>query len=129
MPPSKPITILIVDDDDKVRRALEMILDHSGYRVIPAKTGREGVELAGSMNPDLILMDVLMPEIDGLEAISRIRQLPRGDQIPIMLLSVLGQEAEAQEKGRALGLCDCLVKPIMIDDLRERIEACLRDTP
>jgi CheY-like chemotaxis protein len=122
----KPPAILVVDDDLQVRRAMEIMLGHSGYRILLAESGEEAIERVASSLPDLVLMDVMMPEMDGYEATERIRQLPGGDQLPIIFLSVLGGEAESKARGLALGICDCIAKPVKMHDLRRRIEACLQ---
>ncbi len=122
-------TILIVDNDLQVRRAIELILRYSGYHVVMAESGPEGIKKASSLQPDLILMDVMMPEMDGFETIRRIRQLSECDHIPIILLSVLGNQAEARVKGESVGVCDCIAKPVKVDELRDRIDACLKSKP
>lgn len=118
--------ILVVDDDLQVRRAMEILLGHSGYRVLLAESGQEAIERVTSSFPDLILMDVMMPEMDGYTATERIRHLPGGDQVPIIFLSVLGGEAESKARGLALGICDCIAKPVKVHELRRRIEVCLQ---
>jgi CheY-like chemotaxis protein len=118
--------ILVVDDDLQVRRAMEIMLGHSGYRVLLAPSGQEAIERVASSLPDLVLMDVMMPEMDGYQATERIRQLPGGDDLPIIFLSVLGGEAESEARGLALGVCDCIAKPVKIHELRRRIEECLK---
>jgi CheY-like chemotaxis protein len=117
--------ILVVDDDPQVQRAMEIMLGHSGYRVLLAGSGQEAIDRVASSRPDLVLLDVMMPEMDGYETTEHIRQLPGGDQLPIIFLSVLGGEAESKARGLALGICDCIAKPIKMHDLRRRIEACL----
>jgi CheY-like chemotaxis protein len=117
--------ILVVDDDLQVRRAMEIMLGHSGYRVLLAGSGQEAIERVASSLPDLVLMDVMMPEMDGYQATERIRGLPGGDELPIIFLSVLGGEAQSKARGLALGICDCIAKPVKVQDLRRRIENCL----
>jgi DNA-binding response OmpR family regulator len=117
--------ILVVDDDLQVQRAMEIMLGHSGYRVLLAGSGQEAIDRISSSRPDLVLLDVMMPEMDGYETTRRIRELAGGDQLPIIFLSVLGGEAESKARGLALGICDCIAKPVKMNDLRRRIEACL----
>ena len=126
MGPSEQITILVVDDDERVRRAVEIILHHSGYQVVPTASGQEAIDLTSSIKPNLVLMDVMMPFMDGLETIRRIRELPEVGQVPVILLSVIGEEDEAKQKGEELGVCDSIAKPVKIEVLRARIEACLQ---
>jgi DNA-binding response OmpR family regulator len=121
----RPPVILVVDDDLQVQRAMEIMLGHSGYRVLLAGSGQEAIDRISSSRPDLVLLDVMMPEMDGYEATKRIRQLPGGEELPIIFLSVLGGEAESKARGLELGICDCIAKPVKMNDLRRRIEACL----
>jgi DNA-binding response OmpR family regulator len=121
----RPPVILVVDDDLQVQRAMEIMLGHSGYRVLLAGSGQEAIDRVASSRPDLMLLDVMMPEMDGYETTRRIRELAGGDQLPIIFLSVLGGEAESKARGLALGICDCIAKPVKMQDLRRRIEACL----
>jgi DNA-binding response OmpR family regulator len=126
----RPPVILVVDDDLQVQRAMEIMLGHSGYRVLLAGSGQEAIDRVASSRPDLMLLDVMMPEMDGYETTRRIRELAGGDQLPIIFLSVLGGEAESKARGLALGICDCIAKPVKMQDLRRRIEACLEpDVP
>ncbi len=117
--------ILIVDDDEKNRKLLRVILQHQGYETIEAKNGREAVNMAIENIPDLILMDIRMPVMDGLEAIRLLRSETSVSKIPVIVLtsSVIQQEREKiiSESG-----CDgYITKPIDIQKFIETIKKYL----
>src|SRR5713226_6520981 len=115
-------TILVVDDEPQIRRVLRATLSSRGYVIIDAKTGEEGIELVRKDKPDLVLLDVNMPGMGGLEACREIR---RGSNAPIIMLTVRNAE---RDKVAALdaGADDYVVKPFSIEELLARIRAALR---
>jgi two-component system KDP operon response regulator KdpE len=115
-------TILVVDDEPQIRRVLQATLSSSGYDVIEAKNGQEAVEMVIRERPALILMDVNMPGMSGLEACSKIRM---SFSVPIIMVTVRNSE---QDKIHALdsGADDYVVKPFTIGELLARIRAALR---
>jgi two-component system KDP operon response regulator KdpE len=115
-------TILVVDDEPQIRRVLQATLSSSGYDVIEAKNGQEAVEMVIRERPALILMDVNMPGMSGLEACSKIRM---SCSVPIIMVTVRNSE---QDKIHALdsGADDYVVKPFTIGELLARIRAALR---
>ena len=115
-------TILVVDDEPQIRRVLRATLSGNGYEVTLAKDGQEAVEMVVREHPDLILLDVNMPGMNGLEVCSKIRSSFSG---PIIMLTVRNSE---QDKVRALdsGADDYVVKPFTIGELLARIRAALR---
>ena len=115
-------TILVVDDEPQIRRVLQATLSSSGYDVIEAKNGQEAVEMVIRERPALILMDVSMPGMSGLEACSKIRM---SFSVPIIMVTVRNSE---QDKIHALdsGADDYVVKPFTIGELLARIRAALR---
>jgi CheY-like chemotaxis protein/MinD-like ATPase involved in chromosome partitioning or flagellar assembly len=117
--------ILVVDDDQAVLRLVKLILCRAGYQVITVTTGEEGVQRVSTEKPDLVLMDVMMPGIDGFEATRHIRRLPEGRHIPIIFLSALDQ-TEAKIKGLRIGGQDYIIKPVKAGELLARIEVHLR---
>jgi two-component system, OmpR family, KDP operon response regulator KdpE len=116
------LRILIVDDETPIRRYLRVALGAQGYAVLEAATGEEALEAAVSGRPDLIILDLGLPDIDGVEVARRLREW---SQIPIIILSV--REGE-QDKIAALdaGADDYLVKPFGTGELMARIRAVLR---
>ncbi len=117
--------ILVVDDDPQLHRLLIRVLNWGGYQVIGAMSGEEGVDKVRDHEPDLVLMDVMMPGIDGFEATRRIRRLPQGRHIPIIFLSAL-DDTKAKVKGLRVGGDDYITKPVRMGELLARVEARLR---
>ena len=115
-------TILIVDDEPQIRRALRTTLTSQGYAIVEARTGEEALEIIRRERVDLILLDVNMPGIGGLETCREIRS---GSQVPIIMLTVRNAE---RDKVRALdsGADDYVVKPFGIEELLARIRVALR---
>jgi two-component system, OmpR family, KDP operon response regulator KdpE len=117
----KPL-ILVVEDEAPIRRFLRASLTSQGYRLIEAETGQEGLALAGSHAPDLIVLDLGLPDIDGLEVIVRLRQW---STIPVIILTARGKE---QDKIAGLdgGADDYLTKPFNVGELSARLRVALR---
>jgi two-component system, OmpR family, KDP operon response regulator KdpE len=115
-------TILVIDDEPQILRALKTILSSKRFRVIAANRGEEGLSLAATQNPDLIILDLSLPDISGMEICSRIREW---SQVPIIILSVRDLESD---KVLALdrGADDYLTKPFGIEELLARIRVALR---
>lgn len=117
--------ILLVDDEDAILSTLRMFLELSGFRVVTARTGGEGLDRAAQHNPDLIVLDVLMPQLDGRETLRQLRQ--RGDWTPVILLTQVtgtAQRIMAIEEGAD----DYINKPFDPHELAARIKAVLRRT-
>jgi two-component system KDP operon response regulator KdpE len=116
------LTVLLVEDEDPMRRFLRPALAGQGYRVIEAVTGEEGLRLAASHNPDLVLLDLALPDLDGTEVTRRLREW---SQAPIIILSARGQE---RDKVQALdaGADDYLTKPFGLQELLARIRVARR---
>lgn len=108
--------ILMAEDNQANISTLSSYLKAKGYRLLLAQNGREAVDLAGSNQPDLILMDLQMPEMDGLEAIQHIRQNPSLTDVPIIALTALAME-EDRERCLASGANDYLSKPVRLKEL------------
>ena len=123
-PAAQPMRILVADDDSTNRILLEKILQHQGYAVVCARNGREAIEVWKQGDTSLILMDVQMPLMDGLEAITRIRKLepPSGPRIPIVCLTA---HAFEEDRKRCLdaGADAYLTKPLVIKELQETIDS------
>ena len=117
------MNVLVVDDEPAVRDALDRALRAEGYRVSTAADGRAALDAVESDRPDLVVMDVLMPVMDGLEACRAIRAA--GDRTPILVLTARDSVADRVE-GLDAGADDYLVKPFALDELLARIRALLR---
>jgi DNA-binding response OmpR family regulator len=114
--------ILVVDDEPLYIRLLQINLLTEGYEVITATNGEEALDLISSRSPDLVLMDVMMPKLDGLTACERIRQF---STIPVIMLTARGEE-EDRVKGLNVGADDYIVKPFSATELLARVRAVLR---
>jgi diguanylate cyclase (GGDEF)-like protein len=123
--PWEPGRILIVDDDEDIRTYLEVALTLGGYEVLQAHDGAEGAQMAAQEQPDLILMDVMMPNLDGIAALQRIRADGRTSHLPVIVLTA---KATADDKitGLTQGADDYITKPFDPDELLARVEASLR---
>jgi two-component system KDP operon response regulator KdpE len=117
-------TLLVIDDDVKLVEALKLYLTNAGYEVIAATDGLEGLQKMYAHRPDLIILDVMMPKMDGWEACHRIREI---SDVPIIMLTARGQEAE-KVRGLKLGADDYVAKPFSLKELEARVEAVLRRT-
>ncbi len=114
--------ILVVDDEARMRRFMQMNLDLEGYRVIEAENGLQAVDRVRDDLPDLVLMDVMMPEMDGFEALRLIRET---SNVPVIMLTVKGDEDD-RVRGLELGADDYVTKPFSPRELSSRIKAVLR---
>ena len=115
--------ILIVDDEKSISDLLVYNLEKEGYKTITAIDGEEGVNLALSQNPDLILLDIMLPKMDGLTVCKKIRQTL--SKIPIIMLSAKGEEID-KILGLEIGADDYMTKPFSIRELIARVKANLR---
>ncbi|MFO7724708.1 MAG: hybrid sensor histidine kinase/response regulator [Oceanipulchritudo sp.] len=121
----KPGVILIVEDSRINRRSLERLLADSGWEVLSAASGAEALELYRRRQPDVILMDVLMPEMDGFETCRLIREDPSGKHVPVLFMTGLN-DTRSKLKGFALGGADYIPKPYEEAELLARLEAQLK---
>lgn len=117
--------ILIADDEQDMAMGLRDNFQFEGYEVVVAHDGEAALDLALKQNPDLILLDIMMPKIDGLEVCKRIRQA--GYTIPILMLTAKGQEIDIV-RGLEVGADDYITKPFSIRELMARVKAALRRT-
>jgi two-component system response regulator MprA len=115
--------VLVVDDDRAVREALRRALTLAGYEVPVADDGQSGLELADSAVPDAIVLDIGLPDVDGLELCRRLRSA--GNRVPILMLTARDAVADRVE-GLDAGADDYLVKPFDLDELKALVRALLR---
>ena len=116
--------ILVIEDDPSCWRFMEYILQQEGYQVVQAKNGLEGIRKAQSEAPDLIVLDVMLPGIEGFEICRRLRADPQTDQLPILMLSAKAQEMD-KNTGLLVGADDYLTKPAAPAAIVSRVEALL----
>ncbi|NEA58873.1 response regulator transcription factor [Streptomyces sp. SID13666] len=114
--------LLLIEDDDAIRTGLELGLSRQGHRVVAAATGEDGLKLLKEQRPDLIVLDVMLPGIDGFEVCRRIR---RTDQLPIILLTARSDDIDVVV-GLESGADDYVIKPVQPRVLDARIRAVLR---
>lgn len=124
-PSSLPVTILVIDDDAANRRLLETILVRQEYEVVQARNGVEGLRLAAMWLPNLILLDVNMPHMNGYEVSEALRQNPDTAEIPIIFISAMAQTAN-RVAGLAAGGVDYISKPFAPDEILARIRVHLQ---
>lgn len=117
--------ILVVDDDTKNVRLLEVLLRPRGYAVLTASNGAEALEQVHQEHPDLILLDVMMPLVDGFEVCKLLKDHPETQLIPVVLMTALNS-VEDRIKGLDAGDDDFLTKPVHRDELLARIRTSLR---
>lgn len=114
--------ILVIEDEDRIRQFLQRGLTYEGYRVDAAQDGRTGLEMARDNPPDLVLLDIMLPGIDGFEVCRRLRAV---SDLPILMLTAK-EAIEDRVTGLDAGADDYLVKPFAFDELLARVRALLR---
>lgn len=119
--------ILVVDDDIAINELIKVNLELKGYQVFQANDGTTGFAKAKQELPDLIVLDVMMPEVDGYTVAQRIRQNESTKEIPILMLTALSQLND-KVKGFDIGVDDYLVKPFEMEELQVRVRALLKRT-
>ena len=119
---AQDIKVLVVDDTESARRTMRAHLSRPGYEVIEAESGLAALELLEDVEPDVILLDVMMPDIDGFETCARIKANPRLEPIPVVMCTALNSQADRNE-GLSAGADEFLTKPVNGTELRLRIKA------
>jgi two-component system cell cycle response regulator DivK len=120
--------ILVVEDNQKNMKLLRDVLQTKGYRILEATTGSVAVELAGEHGPDLVLMDIQLPDFDGVEALRRLRADERTAAIPVLALTAQAMEGD-RERFLAAGFDGYLSKPVNIVELLGTVEQYCRSRP
>jgi len=119
--------ILIVDDDPALLQAMVRILEKAGYCVTPAATGSEGLRLASETLPDLMIVDVMLPDIDGPEVCRQVKTNPALSAIDTILISSIRTSPEEQAEGLMAGVCEYIARPMANQEFLARVQARLRD--
>jgi DNA-binding response OmpR family regulator len=120
--------ILIVDDTQEVLDIVQLILDMKGYSTLTAKSGAECLEILNKQHVDLILLDIIMPEIDGWEVLRQLKIQGETGAIPIVILSAKTQSIDKMLGLKVFGASDYLTKPFTTDDLLEKISKVLGES-
>jgi CheY-like chemotaxis protein len=118
-------TILVADDEPNIARLVQMSLERNGYTVVLAPDGREALKQVADSRPDLILLDVMMPHVDGFEVLEKLKGDPATRDIPVIMMTVKARDAdtfEATERGAAAFLW----KPVNPSDLLATVDLVLR---
>jgi DNA-binding response OmpR family regulator len=123
VPREQPI-VLAADDDEDILALVAFRLERSGYTVIQARDGQEALDLALSEKPDLAVLDVMMPKLDGFELTRRLRSEQATSSMPIILLTARAQDTDVAQ-GFQAGADDYLRKPFSPQELRTRVQAVL----
>src|SRR5215212_4188512 len=118
----KSARVLVVDDDQDIRELVGHLLRRAGHDVVEAENGRAGLRALHASPPDLVLLDVSMPELDGWQTLERIRDL---SDVPVLMLTARGDELE-RVRGLQAGADDYVVKPFGRQELLARVQALLR---
>jgi len=116
--------ILVVEDNTKNLKLVRDVLQFAGFEIIEATTGEDGVELAAREHPDLVLMDLQLPGIDGTEALRRIREMPDVGQVPVLAVTAFVMDEDRQRASRA-GFDGYVEKPISVRGLTDQVRALL----
>lgn len=117
--------ILVIDDDKAINELIKINLELQGYKVITALEGIKGYAIAKQELPNLIILDIMMPEVDGYTVAKRIRENPSTKNIPILMLTALNM-LQNKIKGFDIGIDDYLVKPFEMEELKARVRALLK---
>jgi DNA-binding response OmpR family regulator len=112
--------ILVVDDDEHILRSLSQYLELEDFAVVSASSGPEALELFAKENPDLLVLDVMMPGMDGFQVLEKLRSDPATAQVPVLMLTARDQHNDIL-KGYQMGATSYLVKPFNLDELVEAI--------
>ncbi len=122
--------ILIVDDDPDILEGITTVLETQSYRLATARDGKECMEMMAQGLPDLLILDLLMPRMDGWGVIREMRSEPRYTQVPIMVLTTVVEDASRRryelETGLAMDVQQYVQKPVMPADLLQRVEKLLK---
>jgi DNA-binding response OmpR family regulator len=124
MPQSQSASVLIVDDEPNILLSLQFVMKKAGYDVRTASDGEQALAEIGRAKPSVILLDVMMPKLDGFTVCERIRATPEWRDVRIIMLTARGRDVERQ-KGLALGADDYITKPFSTKDATERVAAVL----
>ncbi len=119
--------VLVIEDEENILLSLQFVLERAGYQVHSARTGQEGLCAIRRDRPDLVILDLMLPDISGYEVCQQARRDPSLAAMPILVLTARAQEAE-REKGLDVGATEYVTKPFRVSDLLARVSRLL-DSP
>lgn len=119
--------ILVIDDEHDFRAICAHVLDRGGYDTVTAEDGTSGLAAFTDRNPDLVILDGNLPDLDGIEVCRRLRKLPGGANVPVLMCTVRSAVVSIQD-GLDAGVTDYVLKPFEMDDLLERVADALEKT-
>jgi DNA-binding response OmpR family regulator len=125
MPPAKEKTVLVIEDDRNTANLIALYLKREGFQPLTAADGASGLALAERQHPDLVILDVMLPKLDGWEVCRRLHQ---SSEVPVIMLTARGEEVD-RVAGLTLGADDYVVKPFSPRELMARVRAVLRRAP
>ena len=120
-----PKRILVVDDEPQLRHVIQLILDLEGYETLNARGGAEGLRVLAQQPVDLVVLDLLMPEVDGWEVLRQLKSQGRADAIPVILLTAKDQPIDKMLGWKVFGVTDYVTKPFDKSDFLERVAKAL----
>jgi CheY-like chemotaxis protein len=121
--------VMVVDDTAVIREAVAKLLRREGFETICASNGREALDALQQSCPDLMLLDIMMPEMDGITCLAELRRDPRWQQLPVIMMTALSDD-ENQRRARQLGANDYLVKArFTITQMLDRVKQCILENP
>lgn len=123
-----PKKILIVDDEPNIVVPLQFLMEQNGYRVISAASGEQALELIATFRPDLILLDIMLPDLDGYEVCQNVRENPDQRGTKILFISAMGREMDIV-KGMSLAADGYITKPFAIADVVAQVNELLKGGP
>lgn len=124
---SNPQTVLVIDDEPNIVQTLKNRLELNEFEVLTASNGRDGLELALSAKPDVILLDVIMPIMDGHQMLEKLRANEAGKDMPVIMLTARSQPDDV-DRAMIHGIEDYITKPFDLSELLEKIERTLQHT-
>ncbi|MDI4638956.1 MULTISPECIES: response regulator transcription factor [Halomonadaceae] len=119
--------VLVVDDEPNIVLSLEFLMQQAGFEVVTAEDGESALTRVAAATPDLVLLDISLPDISGFDVLERLRAMPALTRLPIIMLTAHGREVE-REKGLALGADDYITKPFSTQALVDKVKALLDES-
>jgi DNA-binding response OmpR family regulator len=117
-------TILVVEDEITTLKLIKIVLQREGYRIATATSGSEGLRKVGEIGPDLVILDILLPGMDGFQVCQYLRRNPQTANLPVLMFTSLDRPAD-QRHGYLAGSDDYLIKPVRLADLLAKVRAAL----